>query len=131
MPERDRGAKAVRRMPQPNRNFAVRREWDWCACRRLALWTVGGFVLVIGFAYATTQHFAALRLGYETELLREERARLAEERRRLLLVLAETGSPQAIEQAARAQGMEPARASQIDRAVTAPTWVGAASTFGR
>lgn len=121
----------MRRMPQRNPNFAVRREWDRRAWRRLMLWTVGGLVLVAGFAYATAQHFAALRLGYETELLREERARLAEERRRLLLVLAEAGSPQAIEQAARARGMEPARASQIDRAVTGPTLVGAASTFGR
>ncbi len=57
----------VRRVPSKQRNAIVRHEDDHNALKRLGLLLAGGFVLACGFVYAGGQHFAALRLGYQTE----------------------------------------------------------------
>jgi hypothetical protein len=121
----------VRGVSPAKRERVVRRTWDRRAFARLAWLLIGSSILVAGFVHAAAQHFAAVRLGYEAESLRRERARLLEERRQLLIALERADSPQAIERAARAQGLEPARAWQVNRAIThtAPA-LGATSTFG-
>ena len=75
----------VRRIPSRQRNARVARERDRGAILRLGLLLSCGLTLAGGFVYAGGQHFAALRLGYETENLRKVRNGLAEEQRRYLL----------------------------------------------
>lgn len=104
----------VRRVPSRHRNAPIGREKDKDAFFRLGLLLVVGLVLACGFVYAGRQHFAALKLGYETEKLRSERNQLAEERRRLMLQREEAASPVRLEQAAKQLGMQPLKPSQID-----------------
>jgi cell division protein FtsL len=73
-----------------------------------------GLTLAGGFVYAGGQHFAALRLGYQTENLRKIRKELAEDQRRFLLEREVATSPARLEQAARQLGMQPMQAAQID-----------------
>jgi cell division protein FtsL len=91
----------------------VRRERDRAALRRQVVLLVCGMLTACGFVLAAGQRFKAVRYGYESEQLREERARLVAERERLTLELNEATAPGALEQAARGIGMQPARASQI------------------
>ena len=46
------------------------RERDRGALKRFSLLLACGLVLASGFVYAGGQHFAALKLGYQTEKLR-------------------------------------------------------------
>jgi cell division protein FtsL len=91
----------------------VRRERDRTALRRQVVLLVCGMFTACGFVLAAGQRFVAVRYGYESEQLREERVRLVSEHERLTLELNEATAPGALEQAARGIGMQPARASQI------------------
>ena len=104
----------VRRVPSKHRNAPLGREKDRDAFFRLGLLLVVGLVLACGFVYAGRQHFAALKFGYETELLRSKRDKLADEQRRLILQREEAASPVRLEQAAKQLGMQPLQAAQID-----------------
>jgi cell division protein FtsL len=94
-------------------NPRVRRDRDRAALRRQVVLLTCGMLTACGFVLAAGQRFAAVRYGYESEQLREERTRLVSERERLTLELNEATAPGALEQAARGIGMQPARASQI------------------
>jgi cell division protein FtsL len=73
-----------------------------------------GLTLAGGFVYAGDQHFAALKLGYETENLRKVRNELVEDQRRFLLEREAAASPARLERAARQLGMQPMQADQLD-----------------
>jgi cell division protein FtsL len=104
----------MRRLPPGQYgNPRVRRERDLAALRRQVVLLVCGLLTAGGFVLAAGQRFAAVRYGYQSEQLREARARLVAEHERLLLEFNEATSPGALEQAARGIGMQPARASQI------------------
>jgi len=81
---------------------------------RLVLLLLCGLSLAGGFVYAGGQHFAALRLGYQTENLRKVRNDLAEAQRRFLLEREAAASPARLERAARELGLQPMQAAQID-----------------
>ena len=104
----------VRRIPSRQRNVRVARERDPGAIFRLGLLLLCGLTLAGGFVYAGGQHFAALKLGYETENLRKVRNNLAEDQRRFLLEREAAASPARLERAARQLGMQPMQAAQID-----------------
>ena len=104
----------VRRVPSKQRNAVVLRERDRDALKRLGLLLGCGLVIACGFVYAGGQHFAALRLGYQTEKLRTIRGELTEEQHRLLLEREAAASPLRLERAARRLGMQPLQAAQID-----------------
>jgi len=104
----------VRRIPSRQRNSRVARERDRGALARLGLLLCCGLTLAGGFVYAGGQHFAALKLGYETENLRKVRNNLAEDQRRFLLEREAAASPARLERAARRLGMQPMQAEQLD-----------------
>ena len=104
----------VRRIPSRQRNARVARERDRGALLRLGLLLLCGLTLAGGFVYAGDQHFAALKLGYETENLRKVRNELAEDQRRFLLEREAAASPARLERAARQLGMQPLQAGQLD-----------------
>ncbi len=103
----------MRRIRQQHQNSTVHRPYDKRALRQLALLFGCCVVLAGGFVQAASQHFAAIRCGYQSEELRRERARLLEDQRRLLLTIEEAATPSRLERAARELGMQPARSSQI------------------
>lgn len=114
----------VRRIPSRQRNARVARERDRRAIFRLGLLLLCGLTLAGGFVYAGVQHFAALKLGYETENLRKIRNDLAAEQHRFLLEREAAASPARLERAARQLGMQSVQAAQIDplnRAVESST----------
>jgi len=92
----------------------VARERDRGAFLRLGLLLLCGLSLAGGFVYAGVQHFAALKLGYETQNLRKVRDTLAAEQRRFLVEREAVASPARLERAARQLGMQPMQAAQID-----------------
>jgi cell division protein FtsL len=92
----------------------VARERDPGAIFRLGLLLLCGLTLAGGFVYAGGQHFAALKLGYQTESLRKIKKDLTEEQHRILLEREAAVSPARLEQAARQLGMQPMQAAQID-----------------
>lgn len=104
----------MRRLPSAQRNFTVTRERDRRALWRLALLFSCGLVLTGGFIYAAGQHFTAVNYGYRSEELRRERARLLEEKQRLLLLREEATSPMHLEQAARDMGLQPVQPAQVN-----------------
>ncbi len=104
----------VRRIPSRQRNARVARERVRGAFLRLGLLLLCGLILTGGFLYAGVQHFAALKLGYQTQNLRKIRESLAEDQRRFLLEREAAASPARLELAARHIGMQPMQASQID-----------------
>lgn len=104
----------VRRIPSKQQNTLVVRERDPGAFLRLTLLLLCGLALAGGFVYAGWQHFAALKVGYQTENLRKVREGLAEDQRRFLLQREAAGSPARLERAARQLGMQPIKAAQID-----------------
>ena len=104
----------VRRIPSRQANARVARERDRGAFLRLGLLFLCGLTLAGGFVYAGVQHFAALKLGYETQNLRKARDSLAAEQRRFLLEREAVASPARLERAARQLGMQPMQAAQID-----------------
>src|SRR5207253_6844681 len=73
-----------------------------------------GLLLAGGFVYAGGQHFAALKLGYQTEKLRNALTAAREEQRRLTVEKEIAASPARLERAARQLGMQPMQPAQID-----------------
>ena len=106
----------MRRFPQQNLNHVVRREYDTRALKRQLTMLVCGLVMAGGFVAAAGQHFAAVRYGYDSETLRREHARLSEEQQGLIMQINAATAPASLDRAAREIGMQPARASQINRA---------------
>jgi cell division protein FtsL len=104
----------VRRIPSRQRNARVARERDAGALVQFGLLLLCGLALAGGFVYAGVQHFAALKLGYETENLRKVRSQLSEDQRRFVLEREAAASPARLERAARQLGMQPMQAAQID-----------------
>jgi cell division protein FtsL len=104
----------VRRVPSKQRNARVTRERDRGVFLRLGMLLLCGLGLAGGFVYAGVQHFAALKLGYETQDLRKIRDNLAEEQRRFLLERESAASPARLERAARQLGMQPMQPAQLD-----------------
>ncbi len=104
----------LRRIPSRQRNAPLARERDRGMLGRLAMLLVCGLVLAGGFVYAGVQHFAALKLGYETENMRKIRNSLVEDQHRFQLQHDTAVSPARLEQAARQLGMQPMQAAQID-----------------
>jgi cell division protein FtsL len=103
----------MNRVPQIQLNVRVRRQRDVAALSRLVLLLFCGVVLACGFVLAAKQHFAAVNYGYQNETLRNERQKLQEERRRLLLEKEQASSPARLEPAARQLGLKPATSGQI------------------
>lgn len=103
----------MRRVQHQHRNSTVHHTYDRRALRQLAVLFGCCLVLAGGFVQAASQHFAAVRYGYQSEELRREHARLAEEQRRLLLTIEGAATPSRLERAAREIGMRRADASQI------------------
>jgi cell division protein FtsL len=104
----------IRRVPSKQRNRLIAPEKDRDAFLRLVLLLICGLGLAGGFVYAGRQHFAALKLGYDTQNLRRERDQLAEEQRRFLLLREEAASPIRLERAAKQLGMQALQPAQID-----------------
>jgi cell division protein FtsL len=104
----------IRRIPSKQRNALVAREREQDAVLRLGLLLLCGLTLAGGFVYAGVQHFAALRVGYQTENLRRVRDQLAEEQRRYLLEREAAASPARLERAARQLGLQALQPAQID-----------------
>jgi len=115
----------MRRVPRQYPNVNVRREHDPRTARRRALLLAGCLALCAGFLFAVRQQIVALELGYKTEALRRERAKLTDEQRSLLLALEERSSPAQLERAARGLGMQPTMAKQIAAAARADVEVAA------
>ncbi len=105
----------MRRVPSKHRNSRiVVKEPDRDAVKRFSSLLAAAAILAIGFLYAGHQHFAALRLGYETEKLRNALTGAKEEQRRLTVQREVAASPGRLEQAARQLGMQPMQASQLE-----------------
>ena len=104
----------VIRVPSRQRNARVARERDRGTLLRLGMLLLCGLTLAGGFVYAGGQHFAALKLGYETENLRKIRNGLVEEQDRLVVEQQSAASPARLERAARQIGMQPMQAAQFD-----------------
>jgi cell division protein FtsL len=104
----------LRRVPSRQRNTRVARERDRGMLLRLGVLLLCGLSLAGGFVYAGGQHFAALKLGYETENLRKIRNSLVAEQDRLVVAQQAAASPARLERAARQIGMQPMQAAQID-----------------
>ncbi|MFN2579312.1 MAG: hypothetical protein ABR607_16705 [Pyrinomonadaceae bacterium] len=104
----------MRRVPLRHRNAPVVREADRGALKRFLFLLVCGLILAGGFVYAGGQHFAALKLGYQTEKLRTTLTEAREEQRRLTVQKEIATSPARLERAARQLGMQPMQPAQID-----------------
>ena len=104
----------MRRVPSKQKNTFVKRELDPRSLTRMALLLLCGLLLATGFVYAGGRHFASLRLGYETEKLRNSLNHKREEQRRLKLEREAAASPARLEVAARRLGMQPMQPAQID-----------------
>ncbi|HYN26386.1 MAG TPA: cell division protein FtsL [Pyrinomonadaceae bacterium] len=103
----------MQRLPSKQLNTRVRRERDRRAFSRLVMLLCCGLVLAIGFVFAARQHFAAVRFGYQSESLRNERQLLLAEQQRLLLEKEQASAPARLESAARQLGLKPLRAGQV------------------
>jgi len=104
----------MRRVPSRHRNAPVARERDHGALKRFSFLLISGLLLAGGFVYAGGQHFAALKLGYQTEKLRSALTAAREEQRRLTVEKEIAASPARLERAARQLGMQPIQPAQID-----------------
>ena len=104
----------MRRIPSRQRNAPVARERDRGALKRFSVLLACGLILAGGFVYAGGQHFAALKLGYQTQKLRNALTDAREEQRRLTVEKEIAASPARLERAARQLGMQPMQAAQMD-----------------
>lgn len=103
----------MQRLPSKQRNTGVRRERDFRALSRLVMLLCCSLVLAVGFVFAARQHFAAVRFGYESESLRNERQQLLAEQQRLLLEKEQVSAPARLESAARQLGLKPLKVGQV------------------
>lgn len=103
----------MRRLPLNQPNFTIHRERDGRALSRLALLLFSGLLMAGGFIFAAGQHFAAVRYGYQSERLRQEREQLITEQRRLSLEREEASAPARLESEARKLGLQPVAPGQM------------------
>ncbi len=103
----------MKRGPSKQRNATIHRDRDGRALSRLALLLFCGLVLSSGFLFAARQHFAAVQYGYQTESLRQERAKLLEERQQLLLKKEQAYAPARLQSKGLGLGLKPLLASQM------------------
>ncbi|HWN09449.1 MAG TPA: hypothetical protein VNO50_09330 [Pyrinomonadaceae bacterium] len=103
----------MKRVPSMQRNATIRRDRDSRALSRLALLLFCGLVLASGFVFAARQHFAAVQYGYQSETLRQERARLEEERQHLLLQKQQAYAPARLQSEGIGLGLKPLLANQM------------------
>ena len=103
------------RLPVTQQNSRVRRQRAPLALSRLALLLFSGAVLTCGFIFAAQQHFAAVKYGYVSEELRQQREQLLREQQQLLLKKEQVSSPGKLESAARALGLKPLSPKQVGR----------------
>jgi len=101
------------RVPSKHRNAMIHRDRDGRALSRLAVLLFCGLVLASGFLFAARQHFAAVEFGYQSELLRSERARLIEEQQYLLLKKQQAYAPARLQTEALELGLKPLAANQM------------------
>jgi len=104
----------IRRLPSKQPNAIITHSREKSPIARLILLLLCGLGLAGGFVYAGGKHFAALRLGYQTEKLRVALDSAREEQRRLLLEREAVSSPARLERAARQLGMQALQPAQID-----------------
>ena len=104
----------IRRLPSKQPNAIITHSREQGPIARLVLLLLCGLVLASGFVYAGGKHFAALRLGYQTEKLRGALDKGREEQRRLMLEREAAASPARLERAARQLGMQSLQPAQID-----------------
>ena len=104
------------RVPAEHRNARIRRERDPRALSRLMLLLFCGLVLAGGFVFAAQQHFAAVKYGYTSEELRQERDRLQREQQLLILQREQASAPGRLESAARSLGLKPISSAQVGTA---------------
>jgi hypothetical protein len=71
----------------------------------LAAIAIAGSVISCGFLVSARQHFESVTLGYEKESLREQRAALEEQLRKLELELSEASSPVEVGRRAKQAGL--------------------------
>ena len=103
----------MKRVPSKQRNATIHRDRDGRALPRLALLLFCGLVLASGFLFAARQHFAAVQYGYRTESLRNERAKLLEERQHLQLKKEQAYAPARLQAEGVGLGLKPLLASQM------------------
>lgn len=103
----------MKRVPSKHRNTTIHRDRDRRALARLAVLLFCGLVLASGFLFAARQHFAAVQFGYQSELLRTERARLMEEQQYLLLKKQQAYAPARLQSEALGLGLKPLLANQL------------------
>jgi hypothetical protein len=72
----------------------------------LAVIAVAGAMISCGFMISARQHFESVAVGYESETLRQQRAAVEEQLRKLELELARTSAPIELERRARQLGLE-------------------------
>jgi hypothetical protein len=72
-----------------------------------------GLVLASGFVFAARQHFAAVQFGYQSESLRQERAKLLEEQQHLLLRKQQAYAPARLQSEGMGLGLKPLMATQM------------------
>ncbi|MEW6730672.1 MAG: hypothetical protein AB1489_04980 [Acidobacteriota bacterium] len=88
------------------KNTPVRRRHNQTRPWWLYISIVLGFTIAYGFIMAARYHFNAVELGYQTEELKRQRAKLEQCQRKLELELARRTAPQRLDKRARQQGLE-------------------------
>jgi hypothetical protein len=73
----------MRRVPSSHPNSTIHRESDRAAFIRLLLVLSISAVCACGFVLAARQHVLAVRLGYQSEALRQEQVRLKTEQEKI------------------------------------------------
>lgn len=129
----------MKRVPSTQRNATVHRDRDSRALSRLALLLFCGLVLASGFVFAARQHFAAVQYGYQSETLRQERAKLVEEQQHLLLQKQQAYAPARLQSEGIGLGLKPLlsnqmatqKVSQRSQTPLAPAVSGPATSFPR
>lgn len=101
------------RVPTNQLNATIRRKSDRRFLSRLTLLLFCGAVLAGGFVFAARQHFAAVKYGYTSEALRQERERLLREEEQLLLEKQRASSPIELEAAAMSIGLRRVTSRQV------------------
>jgi len=103
----------MKRVPLKQSNATIHRDRDGRALSRLALLLFCGLVLASGFVFAARQHFAAVQFGYQSESLRQERAKLLEEQQHLLLRKQQAYAPARLQSEGMGLGLKPLMATQM------------------
>jgi hypothetical protein len=104
----------MRRVPSVNPNTTVHRERDQAAFGRLLLLLVIALMCAGGFVLAARQHVSAVRMGYRTEELRQERDKLRASNDQLKRSRDEVLAPENLTAAAEKIGLRSATVRQFE-----------------